>query len=418
MGRLRERYASEEEFCRAMVEEFHRVAGLLPREAEIEQRMRGYADQITMLDAVARKRGLTNPLDLGRTRQAVERSVFLGPEVKWGTPLAVIRSMDTPTGSYATFGFRFAVEPEWDIDDVAQYACSFHCLRAFRHRLVNRWLAPRAKFVWEGEERAAAADALARAFHPLVEKLLWQYRGPGKREFGQDYAREARADLHAWLPRWIQEFDYFWKQEQQLHGGTLPMPDLIDRVGGTVYDSIEYPVSAFVHSRLTTEIRSFLALPRRNENRVRGPYRVAGHSGLVGLRWDVEEELDLSDNAIRGHRSRGNLVAWKLDEFRKRLGLLPDSPVELVPEQGHFEDRSASSPAAISAEDCYESRPGDGEDPRISSGNWINSPTVTVSSPDFWVFDWDSVLAMHRHWDGRSYRFSKPGPTAKAAPPS
>jgi hypothetical protein len=413
VGRLRDRCATEEEFCRALEEEFHRVAGLWGREAEIERRIEGYRHQIEELNRATEKYGRSNPHTIDGIRRSLEVQVLRGPEIHLRDSPAVVETILAENQSAALPGFDFVLSPEWDADDIAEYACSPYCLPSFRYRLVNRWLTPRAKFLLENEERETAIRALCRSFSPLVDLLVWLYRTRGNHVLGKDYKKLTREELVAWLPNLVDGFNYFWKEQQFVGGRKLDMPDQRSRLAASIYDDIEYPISAFLKTKLTEHLRNRLELPRRNPRRRRGPFRVAGWPELVCLSEDVQEELGISQTAVGKHRGAGHLTAWRIDHFRERLGLRPREPVELVPVDD-CREKTMEDPERLelSVKKYYEEPPGelDGVEERFVSGDWIEPGHLRLKTEVYWVYAWCSVLDMHNHWNGRQYRYERPGP--------
>ncbi|GJM43207.1 MAG: hypothetical protein DHS20C21_00490 [Gemmatimonadota bacterium] len=442
MGRMREQYSSEREFCDAVVEEFHRVAGLLPRKEEIEQRMAVYAQQVAGLDEVARATGTTHPHSLTRLREMLERSVFLGPAVKLGTPLELVKGIRTPTGSFAMPGFRFLDEPTWDMDDIAVYALSPHALKSFRHRLVSRWLVPRATIrgLVTEDVRTVAVQATCDAFRPLARQIARQYRPAGRQQLGAAaYADVEQQVQGKWLSALIHDFNYFWKEEQWLSGGRrLPMPDAESRIAANIYDDIEYPLSAFLERKLDEQIRAVLGLPRGGTVRREGPFRAQGrdeegvvreHPGLVGLVKDAEAHLAITENAVNKHRKKGHLTAWQAPRFREVLGLRPKADIELIPEYDAVEqvpeEKEEDPPAGDDFAEQHDVTPEEmsfekDRDERLCSGLWKAAEPFVITGDVYWIYDWDSVTAMWEHWDKgrRQFVFEKPGPKPGKAAPS
>ena len=415
MGRLRDRFDDEASFCRGLEEEFHRVAGLRSRAEEIAGRMVGYRQNLADLDAVVRRTGGSHPLSLEGIRRSLETHVLRGPEIRWRDPPAVQKTMFERYESAAIYGYSFVLDPEWDPDDIALYSLSPHRLDSFRILLVNWWLAPRAKFLCEGVEAEQAVEALTRSFHPLVEKLVWHYAKRGQSEFGPDYVGAARSHLNSVLPSLIERFNFFFKKYDRAGEMIYPRPSIEDRKAATVYSAEEYPISAYLHRHLENEIRSLLNLERRTPRTSCGPYRVEGHEGLVCLRDDVCDELGISDNAIRRHRDKGHITAWRASDFREKIGISPLEPINLVAERDVVDEHTfhlETNETDVSANGETEAA---GSDEADVSGRWIEPEPLSIHGGTYWIYDWDSVQAAHSHRTaGGQYRFEKPGP--KKAP--
>jgi hypothetical protein len=426
LGRLRDRCATEEEFCRALEEEFHRVAGLAPREAEIERRMEGYRHQLEELDRAAVKHGLTNPHTIDGIRKSLEAKVLRGPEIHPRASPAVVETVLAENDSAAIPGFDFVLSPEWDADDIAVYCLSPHRLDSFRTLLVNWWLVPWAKLVWDGEQRREAVRALKRCFYPLVEKLIRDYYPQGKTFIGSKYGRVARAHLRDALEGLIEMYDFFYKKDDRVGTTRRPRPDLGERRAATIYSAAEYPISAFLERKLETEIRALVGLDRRTQAPFGGPFRVDGHDGLVGLLKDVERVLNITGSAINEHRKKGHMTAWQARDFRRVIGIPPGEPIELRPEADVMDRgiadqvREGIQPESDPGDEIVEleiTSPSDEEDDEERvSGYWVEAETIRITGDTYWIYDWESVLDMLPHRVDGQYRFEKPGPKRKERP--
>lgn len=420
MRKLRSQFDDDESFCRGLEEEFHRVAGLSRRQDEINWRLKGYERQLAQLEGRHPEARGVHSLD--GIRRSLETHVIQGPEFRWRTPKVVADTVLENHGSAAIFGFSFAREPEWDADDIAAYSLSPHRLDSFRILLVNWWLTPRAKFFWKGDEQVRGLYALVRCFYPLVDKIVCKYRNRGRLVFGSSYEGRVRPYLRDALGPLVVGFDFFLKKVHRVHGKKWPMPSIEERLAATVYTAMEYPLSAYLNNKLDGLARDLLDLDRRAPEILGSPFRVEGYKGLVCLARDVEHELKITGNAVRGHRKRGHIKAWQAKGFRSEIGLQPSEPIALVPQgdlvdEGLMEQVYEGVPSRVLDPERLRIEVQTGEEGEQVSGVWVESQPFKIRGDSFWIYDWDSVLAMHNHWDGKRYRIEKPGPKAKEAVP-
>jgi len=326
MGRLRDRCEDDATFLGAMRLALHwSVNGHFDREWTEQQHLQGCQAQLEMLERHARSRpNAEELLEILRTKlPTIDRIRELAAHQFLVEPGGIPPSAPEETWpsyvrgeSAVTPGYSFTTEPMWDHDDVAEYSLLRGAEESHR-RILLRWLAHEATVRQSPEARAA----LVKAFTPLVRSICWTYRGAARRELGEQSDACLSEYLAAALGQAIDEFDFFFKRYDPALKVRYPEEFMWDRRRGVVTSELELPIGNYLKKRLTEAARSYLGLERRNPNKVRGPFTIAGGEERYLLIEDAVERLGVSATQVRRRIKKGQLRAWKPAALCTRLGI-------------------------------------------------------------------------------------------------